>query len=168
MSTIINFSAIIQPIIIIIHLNTPLDPVYRVIINKNRNHLPVFALSTNNIVGGHLLNMSILLRYNDNVVMEQPDNTHTIIKEEEIFGRSSGPCEFTSRTLCYITDTLRCSVFFLVCREDMEKVNIKFHDNGTVTYQHKKILQFVPEMSVNKEQRLTVPNIPLLVSFFFI
>jgi scavenger receptor class B protein 1 len=45
----------------------------------------------------------------------------------------------------------------------MEKVNIKFHDNGTLTYQHKKILQFVPELSVNKEQKITVPNIPLLV-----
>lgn len=44
----------------------------------------------------------------------------------------------------------------------MEKVNIKFHDNGTVTYQHKKILQFVPELSVNKNTKLTVPNIPLL------
>ncbi|KAJ3650634.1 hypothetical protein Zmor_016722 [Zophobas morio] len=49
-----------------------------------------------------------------------------------------------------------------VYREDMEKVNIKFHDNGTVTYQHKKILQFVPELSVNKDQKITVPNIPLL------
>ncbi|XP_045466919.1 scavenger receptor class B member 1 isoform X2 [Harmonia axyridis] len=49
-----------------------------------------------------------------------------------------------------------------VYREDMEKVNIKFHDNGTVSYQHKKILQFVPELSVNKEQKITVPNIPLL------
>lgn len=46
----------------------------------------------------------------------------------------------------------------------MEKVNIKFHDNGTVTYQHKKILQFVPEMSVDKDLKLIVPNIPLLVS----
>lgn len=45
----------------------------------------------------------------------------------------------------------------------MEKINIKFHDNGTLTYQHKKILQFVPELSVNKEQKITVPNIPLLV-----
>ncbi|XP_044764358.1 scavenger receptor class B member 1-like isoform X2 [Coccinella septempunctata] len=49
-----------------------------------------------------------------------------------------------------------------VYREEMEKVNIKFHDNGTVSYQHKKILQFVPELSVNKEQKITVPNIPLL------
>ncbi|CAG9834212.1 unnamed protein product [Diabrotica balteata] len=49
-----------------------------------------------------------------------------------------------------------------VYREEMEKVNIKFHDNGTVSFQHKKILQFVPELSVNKDQKITVPNIPLL------
>jgi hypothetical protein len=45
----------------------------------------------------------------------------------------------------------------------MEKVNIKFHDNGTVTFQHNKILQFMPELSVDKNCRLIVPNIPLLV-----
>jgi len=49
-------------------------------------------------------------------------------------------------------------------REDMEKVNIVFHDNGTVTYQHKKILNFVPEMSKDANLRVHVPNIPLLVS----
>ncbi|XP_035788482.1 lysosome membrane protein 2-like [Anopheles albimanus] len=49
-----------------------------------------------------------------------------------------------------------------VYREDMEKVNIKFHDNHTVTYQHKKILHFVPELSVDKNVRITTPNIPLL------
>jgi len=49
----------------------------------------------------------------------------------------------------------------------MEKVNIHFNDNGTVTYQHKKILEFMPELSIiqNDEIKLTVPNIPLLVSF---
>lgn len=46
----------------------------------------------------------------------------------------------------------------------MEKVNIVFHDNGTVTYQHKKILNFVPEMSKDANLRVHVPNIPLLVS----
>nr|CAD7410142.1 unnamed protein product [Timema poppensis] len=46
--------------------------------------------------------------------------------------------------------------------EDMEKVNIKFHDNGTVTFQHKKILEFVPELSADKNAKVTVPNIPLL------
>lgn len=51
-------------------------------------------------------------------------------------------------------------------REDMEKVNIKFHDNGTVSYQQKKILKFVPELSVDKNHKITVPNIPLLVSIF--
>nr|XP_022905931.1 scavenger receptor class B member 1-like isoform X2 [Onthophagus taurus] len=49
-----------------------------------------------------------------------------------------------------------------VYREDMEKVNVKFHDNGTVTFQHNKILKFVPEMSKPKDLKLTVPNIPLL------
>lgn len=46
----------------------------------------------------------------------------------------------------------------------MEKVNIKFHDNYTVTYQHKKILQFVPELSIDRNLRVMTPNIPLLVS----
>ncbi|KAK0181183.1 hypothetical protein PV327_003488 [Microctonus hyperodae] len=49
-----------------------------------------------------------------------------------------------------------------VYREDMEKVNIVFHNNGTVTYQHKKILNFVPELSKDSELQLVVPNIPLL------
>ncbi|XP_055321325.1 scavenger receptor class B member 1 [Sitodiplosis mosellana] len=49
-----------------------------------------------------------------------------------------------------------------VYREDMEKVNIKFHDNYTVTYQHKKILQFVPELSIDRNLRVMTPNIPLL------
>lgn len=46
----------------------------------------------------------------------------------------------------------------------MEKVNIVFHNNGTVSYQHRKILNFVPEMSKDGDLRLVVPNIPLLVS----
>ena len=49
-----------------------------------------------------------------------------------------------------------------VYREDMEKVNIVFHNNGTVSYQHKKILNFVPELSKDKDVKLMVPNIPLL------
>lgn len=58
-------------------------------------------------------------------------------------------------------------VIFFCFREDMEKVNIKFHDNGTLSYQHKKILKFVPDLSVDKDLKITVPNIPLLVSFLF-
>lgn len=46
----------------------------------------------------------------------------------------------------------------------MEKVNIRFHENYTVTYQHKKILQFVPELSTDKNLKVITPNIPLLVS----
>ncbi|EZA58061.1 hypothetical protein DMN91_006308 [Ooceraea biroi] len=49
-----------------------------------------------------------------------------------------------------------------VYREDMEKVNVMFHNNGTVSYQHKKILNFVPEMSKDADLKLIVPNIPLL------
>lgn len=46
----------------------------------------------------------------------------------------------------------------------MEKINIKIHDNGTISFQHKKILHFVPELSKDKNMKLIVPNIPLLVS----
>lgn len=56
-------------------------------------------------------------------------------------------------------------VFLFFRREDMEKVNIKFHDNYTVTYQHKKILQFVPELSIDKNLQVITPNIPLLVQY---
>ncbi|KAI8115519.1 Lysosome membrane protein 2 [Lucilia cuprina] len=49
-----------------------------------------------------------------------------------------------------------------VYREDMQKVNVKFHDNFTVSYQHKKILEFVPELSIDKNTQIITPNIPLL------
>ncbi|KAI8115516.1 Scavenger receptor class B member 1 [Lucilia cuprina] len=51
-----------------------------------------------------------------------------------------------------------------VYREDMQKVNVKFHDNFTVSYQHKKILEFVPELSIDKNTQIITPNIPLLTS----
>lgn len=57
-------------------------------------------------------------------------------------------------------------MFSFFSREEMEKVNVIFHDNYTVTYQHKKILQFVPEMSLDKNLRIITPNIPLLVCIF--
>uniref|UniRef100_A0A1A9UXU6 Scavenger receptor class B member 1 n=1 Tax=Glossina austeni TaxID=7395 RepID=A0A1A9UXU6_GLOAU len=44
----------------------------------------------------------------------------------------------------------------------MQKVNVKFHDNFTVSYQHKKILEFVPELSIDKNTPIVTPNIPLL------
>ncbi|KAG8232412.1 hypothetical protein J437_LFUL013984, partial [Ladona fulva] len=41
--------------------------------------------------------------------------------------------------------------------------NIAFHENSTVTFQHKKILRFVPELSSgSKDTTVVVPNIPLL------
>ena len=49
----------------------------------------------------------------------------------------------------------------------MEKVNIKFYNNGTVSFQQNKILRYVPEWSSgNKEDKVVVPNIPLLVSIY--
>lgn len=44
----------------------------------------------------------------------------------------------------------------------MEKINIKFQNNGTVTFQHRKILQFVPELSISNQEKLTVLNVPLM------
>lgn len=58
---------------------------------------------------------------------------------------------------------IKLCIFKYYFREDMEKVNIVFHNNGTVTYQHKKILNFVPELSKDSELQVVVPNIPLLV-----
>ncbi|XP_059480406.1 scavenger receptor class B member 1 isoform X1 [Neocloeon triangulifer] len=50
-----------------------------------------------------------------------------------------------------------------VYRENMEKVNVVFHKNGTLSFQHRKILHFVPELSVgDPHQKIVVPNIPLL------
>ncbi|KAJ4444622.1 hypothetical protein ANN_06418 [Periplaneta americana] len=54
-----------------------------------------------------------------------------------------------------------------VYREYTEKVNIVFHDNGTVSYQGKSSFSFVPELSVGhqpRHERVIMPNIPLLVS----
>lgn len=51
-----------------------------------------------------------------------------------------------------------------IYKESMEKVNVQFYDNGTVSFQHNKVLQFVPHMSVPDAEtlKLVVPNIPLL------
>jgi hypothetical protein len=49
----------------------------------------------------------------------------------------------------------------------MEKVNVVFNPNGTVTYQQKSSFSFVPELSAGhrpRQENIVVPNIPLLVS----
>lgn len=47
--------------------------------------------------------------------------------------------------------------------ETWEKVNITFHDNGTLTYNQQKIYRFDPEQSVGSEDdTVVVPNIPML------
>jgi hypothetical protein len=49
----------------------------------------------------------------------------------------------------------------------MEKVNVVFNRNGTVSYQEKISFSFVPELSAFRQPHhdyIAVPNIPLLVS----
>ncbi|KAK6645191.1 hypothetical protein RUM43_001467 [Polyplax serrata] len=48
-------------------------------------------------------------------------------------------------------------------RQTWEKVNIKFNDNGTISYQMKKVFVFDPENSIGSEDDMVViPNIPML------
>ncbi|XP_050061289.1 lysosome membrane protein 2 isoform X3 [Aphis gossypii] len=47
--------------------------------------------------------------------------------------------------------------------ETWEKVNLTFHDNGTLTYNQQKVYRFDPEQSVGSEDDVVVvPNIPML------
>ncbi|KAG8226373.1 hypothetical protein J437_LFUL007731 [Ladona fulva] len=51
----------------------------------------------------------------------------------------------------------------LVSGEKWEKVNLQFHDNGTVTFQQKKVFHFDAASSNGTEDDLViVPNIPML------
>lgn len=51
------------------------------------------------------------------------------------------------------------------CRETWEKVNLTFHDNGTLTYNQQKVYKFDREQSAGSEDDVVVvPNIPMLVS----
>lgn len=51
------------------------------------------------------------------------------------------------------------------CREKWEKKNIRFHNNGTVTFNQEKIYVFDESQSVGLEDDVVVvPNIPMLVS----
>lgn len=49
-------------------------------------------------------------------------------------------------------------------RQTMEKVDVVFNDNGTVSYREKISFEFAPELSVSdgKDDRVTVINMPLL------
>ncbi|XP_025075063.1 scavenger receptor class B member 1 [Pogonomyrmex barbatus] len=50
-----------------------------------------------------------------------------------------------------------------VYNQHWEKVDIKFNDNGTVTYKVKKTFVFSPELSAGSEEDLVVvPNVPML------
>lgn len=51
-----------------------------------------------------------------------------------------------------------------VYKEKVERVNVEFNKNGTVTYQEKRSNEFVPELSNGNPEDLsiTVPNLPLI------
>lgn len=50
-------------------------------------------------------------------------------------------------------------------RENWEKINISFHDNGTVTYQTRKLYYFDREASYGSEDdMITTLNVPVTVS----
>lgn len=56
--------------------------------------------------------------------------------------------------------------FLCVCfRETWEKVNLQFHENGTLTFNQRKTFKFDAENSAGSEDDMVViPNIPMLVS----
>lgn len=72
---------------------------------------------------------------------------------------------FTVYIYIYINVILKA---ICVCREKWEKKNIRFHNNGTVTFNQEKIYVFDESQSVGLEDDVVVvPNIPMLVREFF-
>lgn len=52
-------------------------------------------------------------------------------------------------------------------RETWEKVNLRFNDNGTITFNQRKKFRFDPVRSAGSEDDMVIiPNIPMLVSSF--
>lgn len=51
-----------------------------------------------------------------------------------------------------------------VYKEKVERINVEFNENGTVTYQEKRSNEFMPDMSNGNPENLfiTVPNLPLI------
>lgn len=51
-----------------------------------------------------------------------------------------------------------------VYKETVERINVEFHQNGTVTYQEKRSNEFIPELSQGDPKHLTIiaPNLPLI------
>lgn len=51
-----------------------------------------------------------------------------------------------------------------VYKETVERINVEFNENGTVTYQEKRSNEFIPEMSQGNPEDLTIiaPNLPLI------
>lgn len=55
--------------------------------------------------------------------------------------------------------------FFFFFREHWQKVNVKFHNNGSVSYETQKFYFFERNASVGSEDDIiTTLNIPMMVS----
>jgi hypothetical protein len=66
--------------------------------------------------------------------------------------------QYNNILLCFISISMSC-------RETWEKVNLTFHENGTLTYNQRKVYRFDRELSAGSEDDVVVvPNIPMLVS----
>ncbi|XP_075217805.1 scavenger receptor class B member 1-like [Lycorma delicatula] len=52
-------------------------------------------------------------------------------------------------------------------RETIERVNIHFHPNGTVSFQEKRSHEFVKELSTDLRQVVITPNLPLITAVAF-
>lgn len=52
---------------------------------------------------------------------------------------------------------------FCLYRETIERVNVKFNEDGTINYQEHRDYKFLPELSKGRQSdKLNVPNLPLL------
>lgn len=63
--------------------------------------------------------------------------------------------------VCFFCCCFIINVFFY--RETIQRVNVKFNDDGTINYQEHRDYKFLPELSKGRQSdRLNVPNLPLL------
>lgn len=73
-------------------------------------------------------------------------------------------CKFPNYCKCSYSIDWQHFLTLFYSRETIERVNVKFNDNGTMTYQDKKTYTFSEELSAGSEwDSVTVPNMPFLV-----
>lgn len=60
-------------------------------------------------------------------------------------------------------------IIYFFTREQLERVNIEFHPNGTVSYNEKRSFEFLPDKTRGSlRDKIIVPSIPIMVIFIFI